>query len=247
MQFHIATDFNRVGIGVLPPGKFVAVGIAPASEVDICRVGALTLSPCSLVPFNTNIKPMRGFRTGIDSLTTDPYVSNNDMLVLVLYEACDFVVPPGPRAPVLREAIIRISDGYATAPRLALRLPFAGRTQAVVAVRRENGSVTGVTATVRGVRYLTPAQYNAKILVANPPNDDQEPFFAEQVETIVYTTSTVDQVGGPNTNQTVGGVFYIGGNGDNQEAFDELEVWIFGVEDGDVLIQAEASGERGIA
>jgi hypothetical protein len=228
-------DFNFRGSAPLS-GDFRAVAIAPGSEVDVCMVGSRLLAPGTLVPFDTTVAAVRAYRIG--SLGGAASTRIGGKLELVLYEPCDELFAPGLRAPAMASAIIQAAD-YSAVPRLACRLPFAGRTQAVVAVRTTGGTQP-ITATVRGVRYLprnvllnlTPAQLAAS-----------ENYFDEDVESLTFAATTVD---GAPAGQVVGGMFYVGGNGDLQEAFDELEVWVAcGAADGPMYVDIEGSGDRG--
>jgi len=229
MKFYTFPNFNEIGSAQVPFGDFVACGIASSSDVDVLRVGGQMLGTRSLVQLRggDTLEAVRGFRTGelqaVDAKTI------RGALVLMCFERCDVPFCPGPRAPAIESAIvIGGTDDYNVA-RLVLRLPFAGRAQAVFILNHEGSSA--MTATVRGVRYASRAQIQ-KIAI------EADPVYSQTVEALTFPAGL--------DGKPVGAQFYVGGMGDNQESFDELELWIQAADDsGDVFIEGEASGERG--
>lgn len=243
MQIQSIGDFLRLGAGVVPNGDYVAVGIAPSSEVDVCIVGdRYTLSPGSLVPCKggTKLTAVRGYRT-IPSGGTIPYDPIGGTLDLLLYQSCDLLSPPGPRARLLVGNLI---DYTAPNAALLLRVPFSGRKHAVVSVKREFDTTTDLNITVRGIRYR-PREVLRRFSKAVY---ESEQSFMEVAQTETYFNgagslpeSTLD-----GDTYQLGRVFYVGGGGDNQEGFDELEVWVDHASSSSVIWgEIEVNGERG--
>jgi len=229
MKFFTFPDFNQQGSGQVPAGDFVACGIAASSDVDVCRVGSHMLGTRSLVQLRggETIEAVRGFRTG--ELQAVDAATIRGALVLMCFERCDVPFCPGPRAPSIESKIVIGGTDDYNITRLTIRLPFSGRTQAVFTLNHEGGSP--MTATVRGVKYAS-RELIKKIAI------EADPVYSEVVEALTFPAGL--------DGKNVGAQFYIGGTGDNQEAFDELELWIQAADDsGDVYIEGEASGERG--
>lgn len=233
MRFHVEGDFARTGKTTLPSGDaFVAVGIAPSSDVDLCLVGNHRLGPGMLVPYSTTVSAIRGYRT---PTSLDPV---GGALALQLYERCDVIVPPGPRGAYHASAFGNaFGVNVATAERV-LRVPFQGRRQAVIAVKRADGDTGDAEIHVRGVRYLSRER------IAAAPT--QQPYFE------VVATETLFDGGGAIPTSGLGGgsvatgqLFLVGGDAVPVGA-DELEVWILGAAVGTgVYVQVEVTGERG--
>lgn len=239
-------DFARQGSAQLPNGNWTHVGIAPSSVVDICDVDGLTLGPCALVPVRPGggkVTAIRGYRTGaiVGGANYEQFTS----LVLVLFEACDDVFVPGPRSAAFRSAQpLNLAPGTDV---LALRLPFSGRKQAVIAARRQDGDTADANIIIRGIRYHSPASIKT-MLVGGGGDPTQFPFLeVAATETLFNGAASLptSALGGVE-NMPIGRVFYVGGGGDFQEGFDELEVWLTTTGAAGVMyVQGEASGERG--
>lgn len=262
MKFHTITDLGFNGGASLPDGNFVAVGIAPSSALDTCMIGPHMLGPQAIVPFNTQVTAIRGYP--IETNIGDEYDStllrprSIDQLVLVLYERGDVLVPPGPRAPFFESSTLVSGGGssrstfgttVATAG-CAFRVPFFGRKQAKIAIRRfdsAGGFVGGVTLVVRGLTYLTKAQISACIYHQPNPIGNVNSIYEDAASVAIpgdpATISAITSGG----NRRLGEIVYVGGGGDNQEGFDELEGWIYGAADPDSMVtcQVEVTGERG--
>lgn len=239
MRWVSFAEFSTQKAVTLDAGDFVAVGIAASSEIDICLVGGHVLGPQTLVQFSTTVEAIRGLRTGLlPSGVSAPPVGQR--LVLQLYERCDVLIPPGPRSP-----LVVTSDFYVVPAALGvtnpiLRVPFAGRKQCAFAVKRSAGTeaTDDLSYLVRGVKYNAAAfqKINRGVLVDGA---DQRCVFTETTTgTVGLTLSTADGASPLNR------VFYVGGAGDNQEDFDELELYVFG-NAGNAYAQAVATGDRG--
>jgi hypothetical protein len=247
MRFHLIDKFSEVGGATLPStDTIVAVGIAPSSEVDTCIVGAHVLGPESLVPYASTVRALRGFRSGpaIGSadwfdgggVAADPNpLGLGTNLVLALYEKCDVLVPPGPRATVLREAALVADNGNAL---LAFRLPVAGRRLAHVKVRADDGAPVTFLADLHiyGVSYLGPTT-----LKTNPG----ERAFFELLFTDSLTAAELAKGVHVLLGQPPKGV----ATAVAELAYDELEVWVQATADEApprrLFVCGEASGERG--
>lgn len=234
MKIHTVANFTQQGTASLPNGNFRAVGIAPGSEVDVCKVGGRMLSVGGLVPFNSGVEAVRGIRkpNGNTTLTLGD-------LELVLYEACDPLMQPGPRAPTLRAARVKgadlrttpARDGVATTANL--RIPFQGRRHATFFMRRTDG--TDFSFIVVGVKYRDRALMGAF-------DADVEAYFDESA-TDTWSVSGVVPVSGLAGGGSLSAVRHVGGF-DSEETYDELELYCWGAAGGDLYIQAEADGER---
>lgn len=235
-------DFGFRQAVTIPQGgarRAIAAGIAPSSDVDLCEIGGHTLAPGGLVPCQdgTSVRALRGYRTG--STTSlgagPPRISST--LVLVIYEEGDVLVPPGPRAPRLLAA--RLGSIGATAPAATnvFRLNFMGRAQAAVYASRVDTDTTDATLIIRGVRYLTPTER------ANDATPDQG--YITEITKTLWEGAAAQPTSVITATDKLKGAVYIGGQGDLQESFDELEVWIYGTATPGVNLQAEVFGERG--
>lgn len=252
MRIVTFSDFGFSG-GAIPVGNWRACGIAPNSNIDLAEVGGARVGPCSLVPCQAGmpVLPVRGFRSGAlgtaDTLAEQASnVRNLSTLALVLYEECDGLIPPGPRATWRGGGFFELPGAV---NKLVVRAPFHGRKQAHVAVRGEDGvTVTDQQIIVRGIRYL-PLEFLQG--VKDSP-EDYQPFVEEATPVSVFNggasvpTSSVDpDIPSPNL---LGRIENVGGGGDNQEGFDELEVWLIGdggAYQGVGFVDVEVSGERG--
>jgi hypothetical protein len=224
MRFHTIGQFGAATIALPRDANYVAVGIAPWSDVDLVLVGPNLLGPCALAPFADSVSAVRGFRVGDGGINA----GEASTLALILYERCDLLAPPGPRASSFRTNIVTLDN---SGEQLALRLPYSGRKQAHVRVmRRQGGTRPTFNVHLYGVTYSSP-------LVLSRVGATEAPCYREAapVEIIAANSDGVTLV--------------VGGGGDLQEGFDELEVFVSGTDPGDqgrdVLVEAEASGERG--
>ncbi len=236
MQFFQVANFHTLegGSVQLPRGNFVAAAIAASSEVDICSINGRRLGPMSIVPITDGceVKAIRGYRTGSAALGAIAQTPVGTTLELQLYEACDIFVPPGPRAPLIASTRLTAIGATVGAATLALRLSVSGRSKACVRVSRDNASALDANVVIRGISYLTREQ-----LAKDTGGTADQSMIDEVADTLGTSTSVL------NAADRVGGTFYIGGDGDNREWFDELEVWVYGTTSA-VNVSAETSGER---
>jgi hypothetical protein len=243
VKWHRIALFNgsgngpQPGGGALPEGDFTAVAIASDSDVDTCLVGDRILSPGALLDCrNRQLTPVRGYRTyvmpgGVETTQIGSTLS------LMLFEKCDPLFTPPPRSTTVVSARVDCSAAISGAAPL-LRLPFSGRKQASFAIRRTDSEADVVgTAKVRGIRYHSHAQQDA-LRAAGIDPDTEAPVIVDDID---YAYTGVFSA----TNEAIVGlVIHVGGGGDLQEAFDELELFFFGAV-GLVYVQGEANGERG--
>jgi len=246
--FH-AADFATRGSATIPNGDYIAVGIGPGSHMDMCAVGGSVLGPMSLVPLGqgggANVTAIRGSRSGPlntnDGVAT-PYAPDGTfgMLELLLYERCDPLVPPGPRAPIIKAT----QNGAFVGGGLALRMPFMGRKTCAIFAKQETGINSDFTVTIRGIRYFATPSMTAAQFAQHAINTEFP--FAEEVVLGTYfkggATRRLSTVGTDAPNYELGVAGYVGGNGDMAEAFDEIEIWTTAV--GALFVQAEVYGER---
>jgi hypothetical protein len=241
MKLHVDDNFLTVG-ETSPAGRFHALGIHPSSEVDLAIVNGRQLSIGAIVPASPGltVSAVRN-QPGALNVAGDGFEQCGQRLVLQLYEDSDALVPPGPRAPVLRRTQIlaaNLSAVVATA-NMAFRLPFHGRRQATLRFRRTTNAqdlsvvVVGVNWGYRRDGQFTVGTFGGAMLVENTTetwfNGGAAPAVAvgDLAGTLEYR------------------VVHIGGGGDSQESFDELGVFVFGAAGGgDVQIEGEAFGER---
>lgn len=239
MQFLPIDNFGFT-TGTVPAGDFVAAGIAASSDVDCCKVGSHRLGPMGLVPCfaGAQITPMRGYRTGSVAVLGGGPPRVQSQLVLMLFERGDIIFQPGPRAPYIDQARLPAMGANAAAATLALRAPFFGRSSAVVCASRLGGDTTDATMVIRGVRYHAypvPGALTDQGFITETTQALWEGNAAQPVS--VLTTGTDKLLGVAN----------IGGEGDFEESFDELEVWVYGAAGGTpgIHVQIEVTGERG--
>jgi hypothetical protein len=158
-------------------------------------------------------------------------------LVLQMYEADDPLVPPGARAPTLRRAQ-KIADADLANTRitadLALRLPFYGRRQGTIRFGRTTDA-QDMSCVVVGINW---GRRSSGVTVMQ--------LSESAVETWMNGGTGLCGTGDTLTGQYLHRVIHIGGGGDAQEAFDELAVFVWAdiPGGGDVLVEAEAFGER---
>lgn len=232
MQFVTCADFLERRQLTLPDGKFVAVGIAASSEVDLVTINGHVLGPQALVPYGTTCEAVRGRR---NEPVAQLAGTIGQKLVIQLYERCDVLVPPGPRAPIVVSSGVRVLSNTLAGQEPLLRVPFSGRKQCQFAIQFETTS-GAYNARVRGVRYQTGEYQKLK------NNFDTHAYVVDDADVPLVITAS-----GPD-GDIQATVFYVGGGGDLQEAFDELELYVYGIAEGpfeSVHAMAEASGERG--
>lgn len=233
MIYHPYGDVNGVGlytntggssggtpaISPLPTGRFRGIAIGPNSAVDCVLVDGQRLAPGRVLlgPFDdkTRILPVRSIRTDGDQGVANV---GFQLLQLALYEACDELVPLGPRAPYEARATVPANAGVWAR---SLRLPFQGRSMAKVALRMttDPGDASTNEYVIFGVTYI-PRDRLKPIL--DTPSDSSAGRTALITGTYGYRDASVDGViGGFGTFERVD---FVGGT-DNGETYDELEVW----------------------
>lgn len=242
MKIHTFNELAYVGGGNIPVGRYVACGIAPGSDVDICTVGGNRLGPMSLVPCSpgSEVKPIRGYRTsdGYFLFTSTSQDTVGSSLSLLLYEPEDPLVPPGPRAPAI------YAESYAFAvgeTRKVFRFPMMGRKNAAIRVQRLGGENPNVTITVRGVSFHSAAQMRRGSLASESVSVlDEEVYYSwDTVGAASRPASTI------NGADKLGKTIYIGGAA--AEFFDEVDVFLdiaAQVNPTYFSVQAEVTGER---
>lgn len=231
-ELHIIDKFTERGGSTLPTNGFVAVGIAPSSEIDICKVGTNVLGPMQLVPFSTGVEAIRGERLNMlnDGATLASSAPLGATLALWLFKQGEPLVVPGPRAPRLYTsnmftmAVAAPSTG--TLPNL--RVPFSGRKQAAVSAFAFDAAAPAVSLLIRGLNYG--ARFDFPVTGIGPFRDD--------APVVAFAGSAGGITGG-------GVIRYVGGGGDLQEAFDELEIYLYGSASSTGYLVVEVSGERG--
>lgn len=258
MQWQSFPNFNLGGSAQIQQGPYVACGIAAGSEVDTCLVGDQKLGPMSLVPCRggTNLTALRGYRTyggqpiqnQLETPGGAPGGQVGGTLVLQLYEACDVLVPPGPRAPLLVSGFVASTALPATnaTAALLLRIPFHGRRQGTFSVKRAGNIELNVL--VQGVRYLDPG------LRASLGKDASLAHFSrERTGLTWFSTGPVEvRFGGGDGFQALfvdWSTTAPGGGVDpaiDMHGYDELDVYVYGVSDANSNIYGagEAWGER---
>lgn len=248
MEYFPFTEFIKEAS--LPRGNFRAVAIASSSLVDVCKVGQNVLGVGSVIPIRggETLTPVRGFRTGtIGGAAVNQECST---LVLACYEPDDAIVPLGPRAP----AYVSRRLTSTVAAQLAFRIPMAGRRQATVWWKAVSPGAAGdQLMTIRRVRYL-PLDFCKANLTAQPYEEQDLTGFSFFGGAGAYPSATV--VGGGELVFT-GSPVYLGNQMDMQTAadfgipadgrngHDEIEVWLSGAAGTDMIVEAEARGERG--
>lgn len=230
--------FNFDGSANVPDAdQFTAFGIAPSSEVDTCIVGGQLLGPCAVVPSSSKLEAVRAPRSPLASFARGDQVGQT--LALVCYEKCDVSVPPGPRAMTRVSRYLTTGEWGATALTAgrALRLPFSGRRHGMFSVKRSLNETSGDTnLVVRGVRYVDREQFRK--------NSALKPFVEEKLDT-VWGGAGAQPVSTVEATTALGRMVYFGGY-DNAEAFDEVELYVWGADQtqGDIYCVGEAWGER---
>jgi hypothetical protein len=252
VKVHTLPNFAVKGQGVLPAGDWTAVGIAPGSIVDTCLIGGHRLGPMSLLPITQGGIAVQGLKArkatssiggenGFDKDEVEgvpfPLGGHLGSLELLLYEKCDQLVPPGPRAP-FRVANRVVGTAFGV---LALRLPFMGRAAAVIAATGTLGENIDFTIKIRGIIYhslpLGESIGNADTIAT------VQDFIAEATDQTYFQGGATRRVSWVNT-QNLATIVYVGGRGDLSEAFDEIEVSIISAGGATAMVQAEAYGER---
>lgn len=227
---------------------FVAVAIAPSSDVDRCYVNHRLLCPQSILPIDgrLHVEAVRGFRTGNVALAA----ANNDVdtealrngastlpgrLDLLCYEPGDALVPPGPRAPAERTTRSAGVDVPETGYALAMRLLMHGRRRGTIWLRRGDGATAtpplgdtpagpapGVQLLYRLVKYLPRGTCEAIRSGGLLFTGDA---LAVEYEAIAYAP-TVSEVSSSGAYRgATAQVIHFGGD-DSFEEGDELEIWL---------------------
>jgi hypothetical protein len=243
MKLFAADNFLTKGSAQLPSGDFRGIAIDSSSEVDVVEIGGRVLGVNQVVPFQGDVRSVRypGDALNTGQATYGAVVGGDagptgEVLTLKLYEACDALVPPGPRAPVFRRA--KFADTQMTATvtnaKLAFRLPFHGRRMACLSMWRSD-STRDFNLLVVGARYGRKGSVQFSDYVESGP-------FAWW-NGAALPASSMDSTNLQNQSR----VFYVGGEGDNVEGFDELFVYAYGASAAGsnyCVVTGEAFGER---
>lgn len=134
------------------PG-FIAAGIHPESEVDLVRIDGALITVGSLAPISPiqgcvaeavrAALPRFGYTDDAQHHAHDGVHIIGEELVLALYEKCDALVPPGPRAP--RYQSVNVTDEdlpiLEADAQLITRVPMQGRSTCAIAFGRETSSL----------------------------------------------------------------------------------------------------------
>lgn len=209
---------------------FVAAGIHCSSEVESCTIGGFKLGVKSLVPITPGSAQQAladrisanqsGQMTGFNACL-DGQQYPGEKLVLALYESCDGLQPPGPRAPYLTRAAATALPTTAAGAQPVCRLPMSGRTRAALWWAAQNNTCTIVV-----------SGYRANFGVAKG--------YFHVVNTTLYTTPDQTGVAGFEAGVTDRHrAVYI-----DNESFDDLLVWAFDSAGGSISFFAEVTGER---
>jgi len=249
--------FLTDGKGTIPKG-YRAVGIHPSSEVCLLDVNGFTLGVGGLVPLHESVqvKALHNpiiddqiFGTGNNNLLPADGVSSElgDQLVLQLYEACDPLVPPGPRVPYYKDVRIAAADIGVTAElaKLAMRVPFHGRAACAVAFKRITiAADLNVIVVGRSYGRRNP---NSKLVALGSDFTDQGGVWHEMAAETWWNgggaaaaQASVEVDGNARRWRQI----VCGGEADASEAFDELVIYVWGAAGGDAWLTAEAYGER---
>jgi len=240
MKFYADNDFLQKGSTQVPlsGAKFVAIGIASSSEVDLVNVGGHILSPKGIVPFTGHdpLLSVRGpYTNALEGVTTalDGVKNPGSKLCVQMYEEGDPLVPPGPRAPYVAFANVANMPATPATAALVFRIPFAGRSHAQIHVA---GNVfADLSLVIRGVKYAGP-----------PRSTITTPFFDEQAAVDLWNGAGAS----PTTAVLASGLglsasWHVGGNADLEEDYDELQVYAWATAAMNTYtFQAEAWGER---
>ena len=217
------------------------VGIHPSSEVDSCTVAGVKLGVKSIIPvgagaevradkkkFNNTTYP--GLALQFDNAVMDNAPNAGDKLVLQIYEACDRMIPPGPRASYLTRTGQSVLPTTRVLAQAVAKLPTMGRVRSALSWIALNATAVINVAGVR-MLYGQASLYTsgaACFLVSNPTD------YTSPLTNIVPAGVAF---GGSQPSRTI----YI-----DNENFDYLLVWAFDPGGGSLDFLAEVSGERGI-
>lgn len=243
-----STQVTNDGSGKFSVPRCAFVGIHPSSEIDLITVGSLELGVMALVPWTGECMSNRGCKpTAVGGGGASPQnIRINEKVALYLFDTCDTLFLPGPRSAVRRRGVCRAADLQATAALARnfeplIRLPFMGRKQATFFLRRSSGG-SDFSFLIRGVRYPS----RDGLFGGGAESSDQTAYIDEAASDTWWQGGLVappSQLGTDVLCRTV----HVGGEGDNVEAYDELECWVWGGGGGqDVKGEAEAFGERSL-
>jgi hypothetical protein len=172
----------------------VACGIHSSSEVDLVKVDGQTLAVGSVSPCRPGSK--------LEAVRNDVVFSRSgDSLTLILFEKCDQIVTPGPRAPVFDSTTGDANDLpllEANAD-IVLRLPFQGRASCAISFERSDTT-----------KEMSLKVYGRRVGTREKPIQNASGYHlaASSVETTTNGSATV--------------------NVDEFEDFDELLLLVFG-------------------
>lgn len=202
-------------------GRYRALAIHPSSEVDLVDIDGVRLGVGGIVPFplsGANVLSVRNAPNEIVAASGD-HLDVGQKLVLQLYEDCDELVPPAPRHATFRSGIIAASalGAVVAAANLIVRLPFQGRAQAAIRFKRLT-SPQDLSLVVLGVSYGTRSDAGTG---ANYVELPVETWWNGGGAAPTVTT-------GPLALQLQAAVVNLGGMGDEAEALDELQCWVYG-------------------
>ncbi len=242
MEVHSFANLSSQGEQALPKGAWIAAAIHPTSELDLCTVGGRRLGTRSFVPVGAGEKvaPIRGFRSASDLSNLQDQTRLGETLTLILFEAGDDIEIPAARAPLVREVQIDNSTIGTTqaGATLALRLPCSGRASA--ALYFQSTQITqNVFIVIRGIRF------HAFEAIKSPSVLQYRPFTDEIYDDMWGGAGAQPQSVITPGNYNLGRTIYLGGNGDLDEAYDEFEVYVWGVQTaGTLFVHGEVYGER---
>lgn len=265
MKIFRASQFLTKGFAQLDTQGCVAVGIHPSSEVCLVDVAGMMLAVGGIVPLPPKVAsiellavhwPLNGdqlFGADANNFTPADGVTEGlgDKLVLQLYEKCDALVPPGPRVPLYKDVQVAAANIGLTAEnaKLAMRVPFHGRAACAIAFTRP-GAADDLSLLVVGRSYgrrnpISPLSA-AWVAGSNDFGDAGGVWHEMAIETrlngggaAAATPSIEAAQVGYRWRQVV-----VGGEADASEAFDELQLFVFGPAGALARLTAEAYGER---
>lgn len=240
MRLQVFDSFLTNGSGQLlnPPEATSAwrgAGIHCSSEVESCSIGGIKLGVKSIIPYPGSL--VTADRRSISSVAGGMYGAWNapprsvpldgngrpgEKLVLQLYENCDELAPPGPRAPYLTRALVASLPATEATNQLVMKLPMSGRTRATIGW---SGSAGDITVNLVGIRSFFGIAVG-ELPIPNP---------------ISFVNSGIS---GNGAGPAQGATIYTNQIYVDNESFDEIWVFAWSASGSSLVMIAETTGER---